>query len=150
MIHLKNMDIGTFTDTSGRQDDDELEDIAGEQYDDYEHEELVFQGDSIKDTFNEQQNINFIDGKQTLNILTLDEKTRLIGVRAEQLATGAIPLVKLSSVTKNKYSPNICFDIAEEELRQGVLPLMIGRPLRTTKDGQVMEYWSVDQLIDIN
>jgi DNA-directed RNA polymerase subunit K/omega len=133
-------------------DIDDLEIEEGDMYNDYEEEELEFYGDDIKQPLDEQKNITFLDDKQTLNILTLSEKTRIVGVRAEQLANGAIPLVKLSDVIPNKYNPNICYDIAEEELRQGVIPFIIGRRLTidTNKDKAIKEYWTVDQLIDMN
>jgi len=136
----------------GQGDEDELELMEGDVYNDYEEEDLEFYGSDVKLPFEGQKDITFLNDKQTLNVLTLSEKTRIVGVRAEQLANGAIPLVDLNNVRPNKYNPNICYDIAEEELRQGVIPFIIGRQLtmNTNKDKIVTEYWTVDQLIDMN
>ncbi len=53
--------------------------------------------------------------------LTKYELARIIGARAYQLALGAPPLVKISR-------PDMSFlEVAEEELKKGVIPLAVVR-----------------------
>lgn len=56
------------------------------------------------------------------NTLTPFEITRLIGDRAKQLSHGAEPTVKFSGV----FNP---LKIAEQELREGTIPLCVERTL---------------------
>lgn len=116
-----------------------------DDFNDYVEQPLEYIGKDIKDDYEEQKKIDFIEGKSSLNMLTLHEKTRLIGIRATQLSKGSLPLVNVRHIVKANTSPNICFDIAEEELRTGVLPLIIKRNV-----GISNEYWLSNQLIDLN
>ncbi len=61
--------------------------------------------------------------------LTKYEKARIIGIRALQIALGAPVLVKV----REGMSP---VEIAEEELRRGVLPIII---VRWTPEGRYQE-----------
>ena len=54
--------------------------------------------------------------------LTKYERARVIGARALQLALGAPPLIRVDST-------NDPIEIAEEELKAGVLPIVIRRRL---------------------
>lgn len=54
--------------------------------------------------------------------LTKYERARILGLRAEQLSCGAPPLVPYENETDT-------YEIALKELRSGVLPFIIGRPL---------------------
>lgn len=56
------------------------------------------------------------------------ERARLVGSRALQLSMGAPFLVKLNEedLEKMKYNP---IEIAKLELKEGVLPITIKRPL---------------------
>jgi DNA-directed RNA polymerase I, II, and III subunit RPABC2 len=74
--------------------------------------------------------------KRTLPFITKYEKTRIIGIRAQQLATGSIPLVSVKGFTNT-------VDIALEELKQKKIPFIIKRVL---PDG-VMEFWTIDELM---
>jgi len=58
--------------------------------------------------------------------LTKYERARVIGARALQLALGAPPLIRVESVKDP-------IEIAEEELRAGVLPIVIRRRLPSGK-----------------
>lgn len=60
--------------------------------------------------------------------LTKYEKARIIGARALQLASGAPFLLKLSDedLKKINYNP---IEIAKMELREGILPITIKRPM---------------------
>lgn len=63
-----------------------------------------------------------VEERRTIPILSRYERTRAIGVRAAQLASGAKPMVK----NTENLAPEV---IAELELKSGVCPLYIVRPL---------------------
>jgi DNA-directed RNA polymerase subunit K/omega len=74
----------------------------------------------------------------TKNILSKYERTKIIGLRMEQLARSAEPYVKLDE--------DVSFDpqkIAEQELYEKKLPFMLARKLPNGKQ----EYWRLDDLI---
>lgn len=62
------------------------------------------------------------------SVMTRFEKARVLGARALQISMGAPPLIESKATTP--------LEIAEEELREGVLPMTIRRrlPDRTHKD----------------
>jgi hypothetical protein len=126
-------------------DDDEEMEEENENFDDYEEEPLKYYGDDIQEDEVFDIDIDINTKKESLNILFRSEKTALIGIRAEQLQRGMIPTVELSTVKRTKTSSNICFDIAEEELKQGKLPLSLGRQISKNKK----EIWLSSQLIDL-
>ena len=128
---------------SGKEEEEDLEEFENENFDDYEEEPLKYYGDDIPE--DKVFDINFKTNKESLNILFRAEKTALIGIRAEQLQRGMMPTIDLSTVRKSRTSPSICFDIAEEELRQGKLPLSLGRQISKNKK----EIWLSSQLIDL-
>jgi len=66
--------------------------------------------------------------------LTVFERTAILGVRATQLENNAAPLVDVPEGVEN------VFDIAEQELKAGKLPLILCR------EGH--EYWRVADLAD--
>lgn len=68
--------------------------------------------------------------------LTKYEKANILGIRAQQLANGAKPLIKDTSNYTN------VIDIAKQELIEKKLPLIIKRPLC---DG-TYEYWKTELL----
>ena len=70
------------------------------------------------------------------NKLTKFEKANILGIRAQQLANGAKPLIKDTSNYTN------VIDIAKQELIEKKLPLIIKRPLC---DG-TYEYWKTELL----
>ncbi|EZQ06856.1 MULTISPECIES: DNA-directed RNA polymerase subunit K [Acidianus] len=55
--------------------------------------------------------------------LTIYEKARIISARTLQLAMGAVPLIDMNSLSKDVTS----MEIAEEELKRGILPITIRR-----------------------
>jgi DNA-directed RNA polymerase subunit K/omega len=77
--------------------------------------------------------------KLSRNILTKYEKTTLIGVRVEQLSYGCV-----STLTneQKKDCQNIR-EMAESELKLGVIPLMLCRHLPNKTE----EYWKIKDLI---
>ncbi len=72
--------------------------------------------------------------KITLPFLTKYEKTRIIGVRMQQLSMGDKPNIP----TKGLHSIR---EIAEEELRQRKTPFIIRRPL----PNNTFEYWKIEE-----
>ncbi len=72
--------------------------------------------------------------KITLPFLTKYEKTRIIGVRMQQLSMGEKPNIP----TKGLHSIR---EIAEEELRQRKTPFIIRRPL----PNNTFEYWKIEE-----
>ena len=74
------------------------------------------------------------------NIMTVYEKTNLIGIRIEQLAFGAPSLLDDSNILNN------IKDIAREELRQHKIPLLISRLL---PNGDT-EIWKTEDMLILN
>ena len=73
---------------------------------------------------------------ETRNILSKYEKAKLLGLRQEQLARGAEPMVD----TRHMKS---VYDIAKRELEERTMPLMIMRVL----PGGVKEYWRLEDMV---
>ena len=73
-------------------------------------------------------------------ILSKYEYTKILGMRAQQIAMGAEPLIK---VTKDLDSVIL---IAEEELRQRKTPMIIQREIGKNK----YEYWKIEDLVIYN
>jgi DNA-directed RNA polymerase I, II, and III subunit RPABC2 len=79
-----------------------------------------------------------IDNKHiTYPFLTVYEKTKLIGMRANQLSQGAAPFIKVPDYVKNVK------EIARMELEQKRLPYIIKRPL----PNGTYEYWRLSDLM---
>lgn len=77
------------------------------------------------------------ENHRTYPFLTLYEKTKIIGLRANQLSKGSVPFI---SVPKHVTDVR---DIARLELEQKRLPFIIKRPL---PDG-TFEYWRLSDLL---
>lgn len=73
---------------------------------------------------------------KTMNILTKYEKTKIIGMRMEQLARSGIPYVEF----KGAFDP---YAIALMELEENKLPFMI---CRTMPNGE-KEYWRLKDMV---
>lgn len=73
----------------------------------------------------------------TRNFLSKYEKTKIIGMRAEQLARNAQAYVEFD---KNNFDP---IEVAEKELEARKLPFMV---CRTLANGE-KEYWRLDDMI---
>lgn len=71
--------------------------------------------------------------------LTLYEKTKILGLRASQLAQGAPPFIEVPEYLTNVY------EIAMAELEEKRLPYIVKRPL---PDG-TYEYWRLSDLMII-
>ena len=74
--------------------------------------------------------------KITSPILTKFEKAKILGIRAEMLSNGAMPVI-------SKPYPNNTYLIAVEELKQKKIPLLIRRKL---PNGNI-EDWRLEDLI---
>jgi DNA-directed RNA polymerase subunit K/omega len=72
---------------------------------------------------------------RTRPIISIYERTLLIGKRATQIAYGADPLIKVADGMTE-------VDIAEEELRQRLIPFIIERRI-----GDNIEYWRPADMI---
>jgi DNA-directed RNA polymerase subunit K/omega len=79
--------------------------------------------------------------KLSRNIMTKFEKTTLIGVRLEQLSYGSPSTLTV----EEKKSCKSIIDLAEKELKTGVIPLMLCRHLPNKTE----EYWKIKDLIII-
>lgn len=99
-------------------------------YDDYENkddnQDMLNYDEIMKNT----KNIK----KKTVPFLNKFEKARLIGVRIQQLSSGAQP--KINNVNLNSIK-----EIVEEELKQRKIPLMIKRNL---PNGEY-EIWKLEE-----
>jgi DNA-directed RNA polymerase subunit K/omega len=76
------------------------------------------------------------------NIMTKYEKTSLLGVRMEQLAIGSPSTLDEKSLSTKKTVK----EIAEEELFQNKIPLMICRTLPNNNE----EIWKIEDLIVVS
>jgi DNA-directed RNA polymerase subunit K/omega len=76
------------------------------------------------------------------NIMTKYEKTSVLGVRMEQLAMGSPSTLDQKSLSTKKSVR----EIAEEELVQNKLPLMICRTLPNQNE----EIWKLEDLIIVS
>lgn len=97
------------------------------------------------ETLDERGNINFnsnkedinnqkIKEKKTLPFLTKYEKARIIGLRTQQLSSGAIPMIDTDMY-------NSALEVAEEELKQRKIPFIIRRVL---PNGEI-EDWKIEE-----
>tara|TARA_Y100000590_G_scaffold470610_1_gene666927 strand:+ start:15803 stop:16171 length:369 start_codon:yes stop_codon:yes gene_type:complete len=76
----------------------------------------------------------------TSNKITKYEKTKVLGVRAQMLASGAKPLIKVADHVDD------VLDIAKLELKQKKIPFIIKRKISNN-----YEYWKLeDMIIDID
>lgn len=135
-------DIDDKDDESEKEEsDDELEDININQsyYDSQEFLDSLYKNieTEIMDKIKQQKNNEEATERITQRFLTKYEKTRILGVRATQLAQGAKPLVELEP--NHNYTQK---EIAELELINKVSPFKIKRPLPNGK----YEIWDVNEL----
>ena len=126
-------------------DDPFAEDVDAEGLDELE-EDIDIEEEPIDDEISieeptaiAQESINRVPDSErtTYNKLTKYEKTSLISVRAQQLASGLKPVI---DSLKGLSGP---IEIAKEELKQRKIPLVIYRNVR----GGKFEIWKVDELV---
>jgi DNA-directed RNA polymerase I, II, and III subunit RPABC2 len=91
--------------------------------------------------------VNFLSNKEVLNnmktmtkktfpFLTKYEKARILGVRAQQISTGAPIMIDSTGLSS-------ALQVAEEELRQRKIPFIIRRTLPNGK----IEDWKIEEFI---
>ncbi len=74
--------------------------------------------------------------EKTLSEFTKYEKARILGARALQISMDAPVLLKLSKEELDSINYD-SLKIAQEELKRGVLPISITRPLPEKKDSKL-------------
>lgn len=74
----------------------------------------------------------------TRNILSKYEKTKIIGMRMEQLARNSPPCIEI-----DPSKPFDVYDVAIKELMERKIPFMIARKLANGKK----EYWRLEDMI---
>ena len=79
----------------------------------------------------------------TLPHFTKYEWTALIGIRAQQLAEGAKPLISLDGFVTS--SPQFVWNLAEREVLERKLPYIIHRQFANG----ISEYWSATELTKV-
>ena len=132
---------------SGESSGNESEDF--DQSDQFDSDDESMQEDEEETMMSHilTSNDSFVDTKDVLDslkekkkgfpYLTKYEKTKIIGLRAQQLANGSPPFVKIP-----QYITDTC-QIANLELQQRKLPFMIKRGLPNGKN----EYWKLSDMI---
>jgi DNA-directed RNA polymerase I, II, and III subunit RPABC2 len=115
----------------------EYENVSENEDDDEEYEELEYEEKDedfkILTYKNILENIQK-NPKKTLPMLTKFEKARIVGVRLQQLAYGARPLIDTSNCKNIE-------DIVNEELKQRKIPFII----RRTLPNGVCEDWKLEE-----
>ena len=104
-------------------EDDEFIDLSNNSNKYHSYEEIIMHYDTLK--------LNNI----TKNVMTRYEKAKVLGVRSQQLAKGAIPLIDIDNL-------NNVEDIAVKELLERKTPYILKR-----KVANKFEYWKIEDLI---
>jgi DNA-directed RNA polymerases I, II, and III subunit RPABC2 len=94
---------------------------------------------ALSNVIRNKDNIIIDDLHRTIPYLTKYEKARILGQRAKQINSGAIPFVRVPENVIDGYL------IAELELKAKRIPFIIRRPLPNGGS----EYWKVNDLEDI-
>lgn len=114
-----------------------IDDLEEELINDDELIELIEEDfDSIKKTYDEMTKSD----KTTTPFLTKYERAKIIGVRAQQIADGAVAMIK---VPKEVSSP---IKIAELELKARKIPLIVRRYF---SGGEHYEDWSIEEFLGV-
>jgi DNA-directed RNA polymerase I, II, and III subunit RPABC2 len=92
---------------------------------------------SVQPSGRDPSDVNYDENHKTYPFLTLYERTKIIGLRANQLSQGARPFVSIPAhVTDVR-------EIARMELAQKKLPYIVKRPL----PNGTFEYWRLSDLM---
>jgi len=76
--------------------------------------------------------------KRTIPVLTKYERARIIGVRMQQLASGAKPCIDTRGMKSVE-------EVAYAELRERVLPYIVKRPL----PNGTSEFWKLEEFLSV-
>jgi DNA-directed RNA polymerases I, II, and III subunit RPABC2 len=151
---IKDLPQKSYTYNSEDDDDDDEEDDDGsylKKFDkDLNENYLVnFHPECVQHNYDEvlalcnvirnKDNIIIDDLHRTIPYLTKYERARILGQRAKQINSGAIPFIKVLENVIDGYL------IAELELKAKRIPFIIRRPLPNGGS----EYWKVSDLEDI-
>lgn len=143
-------DAEAEADAEADDDKDDYEDKADkkEDYDEYDDDKCFYKYADDKSMSDEEFEITFDDDnlQEKSDIVPKDqritkpflykyERVRLLGDRIKQLTLGAKPMIKNSE----NLTP---YEIAELELKNNIIPLIIERPLPNGK----MERWYIHEL----
>ena len=120
----------------------ELSEVEDDDYSDDEEkeqtiEDLLNVDSDISTLTNNEVYLDYLDNeKQTRPKLSKYERTLVIGIRSQQLAGGAKPLVNIE-----KKECDVSF-IANKELTEHKLPFIIKRAI----NDNIVEYWRLSDL----
>lgn len=139
-----DLDDSNYEDVSSSDDDNEQETLfttnLRDEYIEMYHPEMKDIGNtqiSALTRIVRNKDGNIIDPLHTtIPFVTKFERTRILGIRADQLENGADPLVDTSEHELDT------LHIAEREFNRKILPFIISRPL---PDGRI-EYWKLSDL----
>lgn len=116
-------------------EEDILDDITEEEGIEVVDENGVVHKEKIMtDTYKKVYEIIEKEPKKTLPILTKFEKARILGVRMQQISSGAPPLVNTKGL-------NTIVDVVKAEIMQRKIPFIIRRTLPNGKK----EDWRIDE-----
>ena len=142
-LQFEKNDSDYDSDSDEEEDDDYLQKFDSEQKQNYildQHPECeIHNYNEIYNLSKVQRNKDniIIDNlHKTIPILTKYEKTRILGLRAKQINSGAKPLVKLNTTLIDGYL------IALKELEEKKIPVIIRRPIPNGSS----EYWHLQDL----
>tara|TARA_A200000113_G_scaffold110820_1_gene99517 strand:+ start:3214 stop:3915 length:702 start_codon:yes stop_codon:yes gene_type:complete len=140
------LDADTESEEEDDEDDEDVDNLAKFDEETRQNHLMAHHPQAMLPSFEEVRSFSNVtrdnDGNpvdplhRTVPILTKYERTRIIGLRASQLANGAPPYIKLSNPIINELI------IAKMELDAGVLPFVIRRPLPNGGS----EYWKLADL----
>ena len=137
---------------NGEEDDDDDGEMYLQKFDQSINENYIvnYHPESVLQNYDEilvmikvvrdKNGIIIDDLHRTIPFLTKYEKARILGQRAKQINSGAIPFVKVPENVIDGYI------IAELELKVKKIPFIIRRPL----PNRGSEYWSIKDLEDIS
>lgn len=83
------------------------------------------------------------DERMTSHIMTIEEITEAIGIRASQIENGMIPLVDIDNL-------NNPIDIAKKELLERESPLILERAIAETDNEILVEQWDINTMAYIH
>jgi len=143
---IKDLSTGAQGEMEHIDDDDDDDDDYDEVYNKIERASDIIHGNNntiSRDKMlpllivkRNKNNVIVDDNHKTIPLLTKYEKTKIIGLRAVQLANGLKPFIE---VPEDVIEPTV---IADMELKQKKIPFILKRPVSLTR----FEYWPINEL----